>query len=134
VYSGYLSFAYNKDPGQADEPSILHINGTLRTEKATMTFSISMHLITFSSLLLLSHQCKDAKELLPTFRPQQNSNQERTARLTSTRQVNSDRIDAQLPSPIRDPTIVKDPKRTPATVSLSDLQGPQKNSLSNDIV
>jgi hypothetical protein len=29
---------------------------------------------------------------------------------------------------------VKDPKRTPATVSLSDLQGPQKNSLSNDIV
>jgi hypothetical protein len=29
---------------------------------------------------------------------------------------------------------VKDPKRTPATVSLSDLQEPQKNSLSNDIV
>ncbi|CAK9211872.1 unnamed protein product [Sphagnum jensenii] len=100
-----------------------------------MTFSISiLHLITFSSLLLLSHQCKDAKELLPTFRPQQNSNQERTARLTSTRQVNSDRIDAQLPSLIRDPTILKDPKRTPATVSLSDLQGPQKNSLSNDTV
>jgi len=135
VKSWYLSFAYNKDPGQADQPSILHINGTVRTEKATMTFSISiLHLITFSSLLLLSHQCKDAKELLPTFRPQQNSNQERAARLTSTRQVNSDRIDAQLPSPICDPTIVKDPKRTPATVSLSDLQEPQKNSLSNDIV
>jgi hypothetical protein len=47
------------------------------------------------------------KELLPTFRPQQDSNQERAARLTSTRQVNSDRIDAQLPSPICDPTIAK---------------------------
>jgi hypothetical protein len=70
------------------------------------------------------------KELLPTFRPKQDSNQERAARLTSTRQVNSDRIDAQLPSPICDPTIAKDPKRTYAAVSLSDLHGLQKKFLS----
>jgi hypothetical protein len=33
-----------------------------------------------------------------------------------------------------DPTIVKDPNRTSATVSLSDLQGLQKNFLSNHVV
>jgi hypothetical protein len=33
--------------------------------------------------------------------------------------VNSDRIDIQLPSLVCNPTIAKDPKRTPATVSLS---------------
>jgi hypothetical protein len=38
---------------------------------------------------------------------------ERATRLTSTRHVNSKRIDVQLPSLICDPTIVKDAKRTP---------------------
>ncbi len=33
--------------------------------------------------------------------------------------MNSDRIDIQLPSLVCNPTIAKDPKRTPATVSLS---------------
>jgi len=33
--------------------------------------------------------------------------------------VNPDRIDIQLPSPVCNPTIAKDPKRTPARVSLS---------------
>jgi hypothetical protein len=44
--------------------------------------------IAFTYLLhlhLLSHQCKGFEELLPLFRPQQYSNQERAARLTSTR-------------------------------------------------
>ncbi len=36
--------------------------------------------------------------------------------------MNSDRIDVQLPSLICDPTIVKDPRRTHTTVSLSELQ------------
>jgi hypothetical protein len=53
---GYLSFDYNKDPGQADQSFILHIPGTnviIRTEKATLTFSISiLHLLTFPQ------QCK----------------------------------------------------------------------------
>jgi len=33
--------------------------------------------------------------------------------------VNSDRVDVQLPSLICNPTIAKDPKRTPATVTVS---------------
>jgi hypothetical protein len=45
--------------------------------------------------------------------------------------VNPDRIDVQLPSLICDHTIVKDPKGTPATVSLFDLQELQKNFLTN---
>jgi hypothetical protein len=43
--------------------------------------------------------------------------------------VNSDRSDVQLPSLVCGPTHAKDPQRTPATVSLSDLQGLQKNFL-----
>jgi hypothetical protein len=37
-------------------------------------------------------------------------------------------FDVHLPSLIRDPIIGKDPKRTPATVSLDDFQGPEKNT------
>jgi hypothetical protein len=59
------------------------------------------------------------KEVMPMFRPQQDSNQERAAKLTSTRLVNSNRIDVQFPSLICDPTIGKDPKRTPVMASLS---------------
>ncbi len=44
------------------------------------------------------------------------------------------RIEVQLPSLICDPTITKDPKRTHATVSFSDLQGLQKNMCSNHVV
>jgi hypothetical protein len=40
--------------------------------------------------------------------------------------LNSDGFDVQLPSLIYDPTVAMDPKRTPATVSLSDLHGLQK--------
>jgi hypothetical protein len=43
--------------------------------------------------------------------------------------VNSDRVD--VPSLICAPTIVKDPKRGPATVPLSDLYELQKNFLSS---
>jgi hypothetical protein len=73
------------------------------------------------------------KELLPTIRPWQDNNQERAARLTSTTHVIL-RIEVQVPSLIRDPTIAKDSKRTHATVSFSDLRGLQKNTLSNHIV
>jgi hypothetical protein len=62
--SGYLLFVYNKDPGQADQPCILHIPGTnviIRTEKATLTSIKILHLLTFFSLLLLSHQCKESE-------------------------------------------------------------------------
>jgi hypothetical protein len=45
--------------------------------------------------------------------------------------VISDRFDVHLSSLICDPTIVKDPKRTPVTV---DLQGLQKNFLPNHVV
>jgi hypothetical protein len=52
VKSGYLSFVYNKDPCQADQPCILHIPGInviIRTEKAALTFSINiLHLLTFA--------------------------------------------------------------------------------------
>jgi len=62
VKSGYLSFVYNKDPGQADQPCRIHIPGInviIRMKNAAPTFSISiLHLLTFSSLLLSSHQCK----------------------------------------------------------------------------
>ncbi len=85
-------------------------------------------------LPLLPSSAKDVKELLQMFRPWQDSNQDRAARLTSTRQVNSDRIDAQLPSLVCDPTIAMDPERTPATVSLSDLQEEQNCFFSNHIV
>ncbi len=41
--SGYLSFVYNqKSQSSWDQPCILHIPGIIRTEKAALTFSISM--------------------------------------------------------------------------------------------
>jgi hypothetical protein len=48
--------------------------------------------------------------------------------------VNSNRFDVPLPSLICDPTIVKDPKRASAIVSLSDLQGLLNNFLSDYVV
>jgi len=47
--------------------SHVHINGTniifLRTKKAALTFSISkLHLPTVSSLIVLSHQCKEPEK------------------------------------------------------------------------
>jgi hypothetical protein len=74
---------------QADQPCILHIPGIhriTRKKKATLTFSISiLHLLTFSSLVLLSHQCKGPeKKFLQKLRPGEDSNQERATRLTST--------------------------------------------------
>jgi hypothetical protein len=55
-----------QNPDQADQSCILHIlgiNGIIRTEKAALTFSISiLHLTTFSSLLLLSPECKGPEE------------------------------------------------------------------------
>jgi len=48
-----------QNPDQAD----LGINGIIRTEKAALTFSISiLHLPTFSSLLLLSPECEGPEE------------------------------------------------------------------------
>ncbi len=41
----------------------------------------------------------------------------------------ADRFDVQFLSLICDPTIAKDPKRTPATISLSNLQELHKTSL-----
>jgi hypothetical protein len=64
---------------------------------------------------------KDMKEFLANFRPWQDSNQERATRLTPTRALLM----------FCDPTIMNDPKRTPAMASLFDLQGLQKNFLSN---
>ncbi len=55
-----------QNPDQADQSCILHIlgiNGIIRTEKAALTFSISiLHLPTFSSLLLLSPKCEGPEE------------------------------------------------------------------------
>jgi hypothetical protein len=45
-----------------------------------------------------------------------------------------DRINVQLPSLICDPTIAKDPKRTPAKVSLADLEELQRKFLSNHVI
>jgi hypothetical protein len=42
--------------------------------------------------------------------------------------------DVQSPSLLCDPTIAKDPTRTPATVSLFGLQGLQKHFLSKSCI
>ncbi len=134
--SQYLSFVYHRDPGQVHQPCSPHIpciNVIIRTEKANLTFSISIYLLSPAQYYYPT-SAKDVKEFLPIFRPHQDSNQVRAARLTCTIDVNSNRIDVQLPSLICDPTIAKDPKRTPTTVSVSYLQGLQKNFLSNPIV
>jgi hypothetical protein len=75
------------------------------------------------------------KELLPMFRPQQDSNHERESnKIDINKTCECKRIDVQLHFLICDPTIAKDAKRTPATVSLFDLQGLQKKFISNHIV
>ncbi len=93
-------------------------------------FSTStLQLLTFSSpTTTIPHQCKGSEEnFCQSFRPWQDSNQERErererTRLTPTRAMAavtcevSDKIDVRLPSRICDPTIVKDPRRTPAQV------------------
>jgi hypothetical protein len=45
-----------------------------------------------------------------------------------------DRINVQLPSLICDPTIAKDPKRTPTKVFLADPQELQRKFLSNHVI
>jgi len=87
-----------------------------------------LHLLTLSSILKYYHtSAKDLKRISAKFRP---------GRITTDRQqhglhqeelwlhwhVNSGRIDVQVPFLVCDLTIAKDPKRTPATISLSDLQ------------
>ncbi len=110
-----------RNPNQSwDQPCILHIPGIIRTEKAALTFSISiLHLLTFSYLL---------KSITTTIPPVQRTwknfcqildHGKIATRLTPTRALLM----------FCDPTIVKDP--TPAMASLFDLQGLQKNFLSN---
>jgi hypothetical protein len=98
--SQYLSFVYHRDPGQVHQPCILHIPGInviIKTEKANLTFSISIYLLSPAQYYYPT-SAKDVKEFLPMFRPHQDSNQERAARLTCTIDVNSNMIDVQLPS------------------------------------
>ncbi len=100
VKSRCLSFVYKNNPDQADQPCILHIPGIdviIRTEKAVLAFSISiLHLL---------------KSEPPDWHQQR--------QLWLDPQVNSDRIDVQLPSLICDPTIVMDLKELlPKSISL----------------
>ncbi len=83
--SGYLSFVYHI-PG---------INVIIRTEKANLTFPISVYLLSPAQYYYPT-SAKDVKEFLPMFRPHQDSNQERAARWTCTTDVNSNRIDVQI--------------------------------------
>ncbi len=95
-----------------------------KNREATLTFSINiLHLHNFSRLGCerTSANVWDHSRIA--------TKKERATRLTSTRHVNSKRIDVQLPSLICDPTIAKDAKGTPSTISLFDLQGVQKNYL-----
>jgi hypothetical protein len=73
------------------------INVIIRTEKANLTFSISIYLLSPAHYYYPT-SANDVKEFLPMFRPHQDSNQVRAARLTCTTDVNSNRIDVQLPS------------------------------------
>jgi hypothetical protein len=56
-----------KNPDQAHQPCILHIpgiSGIKRTEEVELTFSIRiLHLLTFSSLLLVSHRHKGPEKI-----------------------------------------------------------------------
>jgi hypothetical protein len=66
------------------------MNGIIRTEKAALTFSISiLHLPTFSSLLLLSHHCKGPeKKFLPSLdQGRIATKREQQTRLTRTRDM-----------------------------------------------
>jgi hypothetical protein len=105
-----------------------------------MTFSISERIfsqhIVFTYLLQHTSTVQPvqriSKGFLQKYRPWQDSNQARATTSTPTRAMApltcelSYRIDVQLPSLICDPTIVKDLQKTPATVSLCDLQQLQK--------
>ncbi len=109
-----------------------HPTNTCYHKKATLNFSMSkrilsyhMHILTFSSLPVLSNQCKGSKMnfcqclhhgKITIPRKQQAWHQHE---LWLRWHVNSDRVDVQLPSLICNSTIVKDPKRTPATVTVS---------------
>jgi hypothetical protein len=79
-----LSTTRNAD--QADQPCILHIpgmNGIIRTQKAAQTFISILHLPTFSSLRILSHQCKGPEKNFCQFRPGHDGIQEWTTRFTA---------------------------------------------------
>ncbi len=140
-----------RNPDQADQPCIFHrpgIDAVMRIEKTTMTFSISERIfsqhIVFTYLLQHTSTVQPvqriSKGFLQKYRPWQDSNQARATTSTPTRAIApltcelSYRIDVQLPSLICDPTIVKDLQKTPATVSLCDLQQLQKYFLSNHVL
>jgi hypothetical protein len=120
----------------------------MRIEKTTMTFSISERILSqhvvFTYVLQHSSTVQPvqriSKGFLQKYRPWQDSNQARATASTPTRAMApstselSYRTDVQLPSLICDPTIVKDLKKTPATVSLCDLQQLQKYFLSNHVL
>jgi hypothetical protein len=82
-----------------------------------------LHLVTFSSLLLLSCKCKRF-EKNSAIRPWQDNNQERTTRLTQARphmaQLTCELQQDFCSVPIYNPSIAKNPQKTPITVSLFD--------------
>jgi hypothetical protein len=55
----------------------------IRTQKAAQTFISILHLPTFSSLQLLSRQCKGPEKNFCQFRPGQDGIQERATRFTA---------------------------------------------------
>jgi len=139
-----------RNSDQAYQPCIFHspgIDAVMRIEKTTMTSIseriLSQHIV-FTYLLQHSSTVQPvqriSKGFLQKYRPWQDSNQARATTSTSTRAMApstsklSYRTDVQLPSLICDPTIVKDLKKTPATVSLCDLQQLQKYFLSNHVL
>jgi hypothetical protein len=135
--SGYLSFVYSRNLGQVDQPWSPHnpgTNGIIRKEKATLTFSINILHLTYRATATIPPVQRTWKEIFAKFSPVQDSHQERATQWHQQElwlhwHVNSNRFDVHLPSLICDPTIVNDPKRTPGTVSLSNLlQGLQKKT------
>ncbi len=122
-------------PDQADQSCILHIpgiDGIIRNRESRNDL-FHQH-IAFTYLLqpttIIPPVQRTSTKFLPsldqvgTKRGQQDRHQQQLLWLHW--HVKSDRFDVQLPSLICDPTIVKDSKRTPAMVSLSDMQGLQK--------
>jgi hypothetical protein len=116
-----------------------HKNRDSHTHGPSPSIAI-LHLLILSNILKYYHtRAKDLKRMSAKFRP---------GRITTDRQqqdlhqeelwlhwhVNSNMIDVQLPLLVCDPTITKDPKRTSATISLSDLQVLQKNSRSSHVL
>jgi hypothetical protein len=102
------------------------MNSIIRTKRAALMFSISkLNLSTFSCLLLLSHQCIERpKRISAKFRTRQDSNQEISTTIRVMALLTCELSNAiNVKSLICDPTIAKDPKRTPTPISLSDLQG-----------